>query len=84
MHEAQGSDFCKIKPRGSANMEPDLFRKNLTDERKIESYFHPTKNTPEKQNKTKQNKTSMMWPSQNFLLYIGTVIKIKVNKWINN
>ena len=29
-------------------------------------------------------KTSMMWPSQNFLLYNGTVIKIKVNEWINN
>ena len=26
----------------------------------------------------------MMWPSQNFLLYNGTVIKIKVNEWINN
>ena len=25
-----------------------------------------------------------MWPSQNFLLYNGTVIKIKVNEWINN
>ena len=31
-----------------------------------------------------QNKTSMMWPSQNFLLHNGTVIKIKVNEWINN
>ena len=30
------------------------------------------------------NKTSMMWPSQNFLLYNGTVIKIQVNEWINN
>ena len=29
-------------------------------------------------------KTSMMWPSQNFLLYIGAIIKIKVNEWINN
>ena len=29
-------------------------------------------------------KTSMMWPSQNFLLYNGTVIKIKVNEWMNN
>ena len=29
-------------------------------------------------------KTSMMWPSQKFLLYNGTVIKIKVNEWINN
>ena len=29
-------------------------------------------------------KTSMMWPSQNFLLYNGTVIKINVNEWINN
>ena len=28
-------------------------------------------------------KTSMMWPSQNFLLYNGTVIKIKVSEWIN-
>ena len=26
----------------------------------------------------------MMWPSQNFLLYSGTIIKIKVNEWINN
>ena len=26
----------------------------------------------------------MMWPSQNFLLYNGTRIKIKINKWINN
>ena len=26
----------------------------------------------------------MMWPSQNFLLYNGTVIKIKVNEWVNN
>ena len=26
----------------------------------------------------------MMWPSQNFLLYNGTIIKIKVNEWINN
>ena len=30
------------------------------------------------------NKTGMMWPSQNFLLYNGTVIKIQVNEWINN
>ena len=28
--------------------------------------------------------TSMMWPSQNFLLYNGTIIKIKVNERINN
>ena len=26
----------------------------------------------------------MMRPSQNFLLYNGAVIKIKVNEWINN
>ena len=32
----------------------------------------------------KPMKTSMMWPSQNFLLYNGTVIKIKVNECINN
>ena len=25
-----------------------------------------------------------MWPSQNFLLYIRNIIKIKVTKWINN
>ena len=25
----------------------------------------------------------MMWPSQNFLLYNGTVIKMQVNEWIN-
>ena len=30
------------------------------------------------------HKTSMMWISQNFLLYNGIVIKIKVNEWINN
>ena len=29
-------------------------------------------------------KTSMMWPSQNFLLYNEIVIKIKVNEWINS
>ena len=28
-------------------------------------------------------KSSMMWPSQNFLLYNGTIIKIKGNEWIN-
>ena len=28
--------------------------------------------------------TSMMWPSQNFLLYNGTFIKIKVNERIKN
>ena len=26
----------------------------------------------------------MMWPSQNFLLYNGTVIIMKENEWINN
>ena len=26
----------------------------------------------------------MLWPSQNFLSYNGTIIKIKVNEWINN
>ena len=31
-----------------------------------------------------KKKISMMWPSQNFLLYNGTIIKIKVNEWINN
>ena len=30
------------------------------------------------------NKTSMMWPSQSFLLYNGTIIKIKANERINN
>ena len=25
-----------------------------------------------------------MWPLQNFLLYNGTIIKMKVNDWINN
>ena len=30
------------------------------------------------------NKASIMWPSQNFLLHNGTVIKIKINEWINN
>ena len=29
-------------------------------------------------------KTSMMSPSQNFLLYDGTILKIKVNELINN
>ena len=28
-------------------------------------------------------KQSMMWPSQNFLLYIRNIIKIKVTVWIN-
>ena len=32
----------------------------------------------------REKKTSMMWPSQNFLLYNGTIIKTKVNEWINN
>ena len=27
--------------------------------------------------------TSMMWPSQNFLLYNGTIIKMKGKEWIN-
>ena len=26
----------------------------------------------------------MMWPSQNFLLYITNIIKMKVTEWINN
>ena len=26
----------------------------------------------------------MMWPSQNFLLYIKNIIKMKVTEWINN
>ena len=29
------------------------------------------------------SKTSMMWPSQNFLLYITNIIQIKVNELIN-
>ena len=37
-----------------------------------------------KKNEEDKNKTSMMWPSQNFLLYNGTIIKIKANEWINN
>ena len=32
----------------------------------------------------KPKETSMMWPSQNFLLYNGIIIKIKVSEWINN
>ena len=32
----------------------------------------------------KTEKTSMMWPSQNFLLYIRNIIKMKVTEWINN
>ena len=28
--------------------------------------------------------TNMMWPSQNFLLYIRNIIKMKVTEWINN
>ena len=31
-----------------------------------------------------QKKTSMMWPSQNFLLYNRNIIKIKVTEWKNN
>ena len=30
------------------------------------------------------NKTSMMWPSQNFLLYNRNIIKMKVTEWNNN
>ena len=30
----------------------------------------------------KKKKTSTIWPSQNFLLYNGTIIEIKVNEWI--
>ena len=26
----------------------------------------------------------MMWPSQNFLLYIRNIIKMKVTEWIKN
>ena len=26
----------------------------------------------------------MMWPSQNFLLYVRNIIKMKVTEWINN
>ena len=33
---------------------------------------------------TLQFKISMMWPSQNFFLCNGTIIKIKVNEWVNN
>ena len=29
-------------------------------------------------------KTSMMWPSQNFLLYNRNIIKVKVTEWKNN
>ena len=41
------------------------------------------------QNVIPMQKTSMMWPSQNFLLYNGTIIKIncniiKINEWIDN
>ena len=32
----------------------------------------------------REKKTSMMWPSQNFLLYNGTIIKMKVTEWKNN
>ena len=31
-----------------------------------------------------KEKTSMMWPSQNFLLYIRNIIKMKETEWINN
>ena len=34
--------------------------------------------------KERLRKTSMLWTSQNFLLYNGSVIKIQVNEWINN
>ena len=33
---------------------------------------------------TEKKKTSMMWPSQNFLLYIRNFIKMKATEWINN
>ena len=26
----------------------------------------------------------MLWPSQNFFLYVRNIIKMKVNEWINN
>ena len=31
-----------------------------------------------------QHQTSMMWPSQNFLLYDRNIIKMKVTEWKNN
>ena len=31
-----------------------------------------------------KHRTSMMWPSQNFFLYVRNVIKVKVTEWINN
>ena len=34
--------------------------------------------------KWKLNETSMMWPSQNFLLYNRNIIKMKVTEWKNN
>ena len=37
-----------------------------------------------KTNKQQQQKTSLLWPSQNFLLYIRNIFKMKVTKWINN
>ena len=39
-----------------------------------------------KQKFSKENfhETSMMWPSQNFLLYDINIIKMKVTEWINN
>ena len=33
---------------------------------------------------TTTTKTSMMWPSQNFLLYNRNIIKMKVTEWKNN
>ena len=30
------------------------------------------------------SQTSMIWPSQNFLLYNGNIIKIKGNEWTIN
>ena len=42
------------------------------------------RNVVDRYSSTRIKKTSMMWASQNFLLYKGTVIKIKGNEWRNN
>ena len=49
----------------------------------LASSQNKTKNKKRSKLKDAHKKTSMMWPSQNFLPYNGTIIKIKVNEWIN-
>ena len=55
-----------------------LNRKIIHQAKKYKMYSF-NGNNPQKTEK-KKKKTSMMWPSQNFPLYNGTIIKIKVNE----